>query len=183
MLLAWWGSPPAFGSHIHWFSHFHWAATITAAGTAFIALGAIYAGQQLWQAKAQLIEQQKTRRTQTLVDVGRRWDDEFLLKARELVRAYLDPIELRNKVKEWGDANHPNFFQVLREPNYFEELAILAEHDAVTFDALSDMYRGTIIETYDHWAPTIEQLFWPTNPRTFKKFEALANRMRQVPLD
>jgi hypothetical protein len=178
-------------AHQHWRMHhvsgdgIHWAAIFTSVGAivgmlaiVFAAVGTFYAGRQLAAATAQRLAEEQTRQATTLIEVCRRWDDATFLDARYLTQQYRDPEQLHRMMRKWSDENSKQFFQALREPNFFEDLAILAKHNAITTDALRDLFQSAIVETFDHWKPTIEA--WQSaQPTNFENFERLAGLMRQ----
>lgn len=69
------------------------------------------------------------------------------------------------------------YLKLQQIPAFFERLALLERHGAVSLDLVRDMFGPTIVQEHDRWRPSIAFL-QGYSADAFAKFEDLAARLR-----
>jgi hypothetical protein len=153
----------------------NWAdiATAIAAGTALIG---IYVA---WRTA------ERARHATTLADISRRWDEPLLVESRQLAARYgialRDWVEyLDQDVEDLAPEEAANLYKLQRIPNFFEDLAILEQAGAITFNMIQKSLGWTIVKTWDRWRPAVDYLRDTKEPDpVYSHFQHLAERMRR----
>ena len=163
-----------------------WTGMYTAF-TAFITLvlfiAAIAAGHQLRSMEKarqgqrdQLLEAKTARKAQVLTELSKRWDDPLISESRRRVSSFEgDPEGLSRRLQKLNDKNHREYYVLIRVANFFEDLAILVEEEALTPELVTKSLGDPIkyywklfrcyalaaqpeLATFQHFAGLVEKL-------------------------
>ncbi len=169
-----------------------WQETVTAVASGIGALGLIAAAvavvftrQQIIQAKVQienakqqLIEAQRSRNAQLLADISRRWDEDVMIASRRVSSALRTPKGVYKTVKRLRKKRKLAYFQMMREPNFLEDIAIMEAQGAIDFASLHESLGGVIVKSWERWELAVEYLRYKQGTRVvYENFERLAQRM------
>jgi hypothetical protein len=138
-------------------------------GAAVVILAAIVGIQQLHQAV-------KTRHAQLLADLSRRWQEPTLEESRALAVLYGN--RLREQLEAHLTARDPESDILLRSLDFYEDLAVLVKHRALSFRMVRDSLGALICEEWEAWAEAVH--FLRTRHRDdqiYENFQRLAERM------
>ena len=128
-------------------------------------------------ARHQLQSMERTRETQLLEDLSRRWDEELLRESRQVAEKYEDGTKLKEAVKELSEKNDKQYYVLLRLPDFFEELGLLVNYECLSPQLAKDMFGTAIQYHYTRYKPTIEFLREKYKDETiYKFFKDLANK-------
>ncbi|MCU1465681.1 MAG: hypothetical protein JWM72_1609 [Actinomycetia bacterium] len=162
----------------------HWAAIF---GVLFAALTAILAGLAAWGARfagVQVREARIARLQAASADLSEKWGAPALEEARRLVGDYATPADLAVAFAEASEANGENYYVLVREPNFFEDLAVSLELGSLDFELIQKALGSVVVTRWLQWRNAIEWLrgdeadaIAPQNDLAFSEFEALARRM------
>lgn len=130
------------------------AATV-AAGATTLTLLVVGAGWLL--ARAQLEEMKRSRHAQVMADYISRWDGDQLIDAR---RAVIDigSEKLRHEIERLYRRNERKYYELMRVPAFFEDLATLEAHGSLSSELLSQHFGAIVVHEFDQWSPTIDFL-------------------------
>jgi hypothetical protein len=152
-----------------------WASVISAVA-AFLTLIVIsIAAAVAWK---QVQEAKSSRHAALMADMSKRWDEEPLAESRRQMNAF-SPDQLRTRVAYLATTNDKELDVLIRSPNFFEDLAVLHDAGAITFEMIRKSLGGTLVSQWDHWYPAIDHLRGDQKyDLVYENFEALAERMR-----
>jgi hypothetical protein len=151
----------------------NWADITTAISTAVLALGVIIALLQLADAR-------RAARARSMLQVSKKWNDPAFQQVRTKVRALVASgrDKFSDNLLELRDKNATEYEELLEEPYYFDELAILVKYGALTFSAVDALLGPTVFAYWCRWTPFVEALrSLHGNPHLYENFERLANRI------
>jgi hypothetical protein len=162
---------PAAGSHARHAEHspIDWPAWLTAIGTAVLAGGIVIAVFQLRELK-------RDRSLQWIFEMGRRWDNEKLEHSRVALRACKEEA-LAAKVARWGTPGFSaeeevEMTELIRLPNFFEDVALMFEHGRLNTDLVWQTFSGPAFEAWEGWKASMPALR-EHDPLCFSEFEKL----------
>jgi hypothetical protein len=154
----------------------NWAEQVTAIATAIGSIGlvstlglAVFAGLQVREA-------QHARHAQLAADFLRRWDEDALVETRRLVAQYPDGRALATAFHGFLATNSVSAYVLLRELDFFEQLGSLEAVGAFDFELIRVLLGDRLVERYDLWKPSIEDM----GDDVYPQFGALAEKMRRA---
>gem|GEM_PF-947644 len=132
-----------------------WQQTVTAVATGVTALGLLAAvGGALW-ARSQVREVIKSRLATIAIDVSRRWDENAMLKARQ-VFTDLTPEQVRDLLVSLENSHKKSelrqYYKLQRVGNYFEDLAVLWKHECLSIEWIHDTVGGAVLTYWEKWS-------------------------------
>jgi hypothetical protein len=152
-----------------------WTDQVTAIATAvsaFALLGAI--GAVIFAAR-QARETRVGRQTETAVEFFRRWNEGPLEETRRLVAQFETSEALREAMARFVAENNERAYVLFRELDYFEQLGALEEYGGFDFDLIRSLFGRRLVDRWDMWQPTIDQL---GGTSTYPMFERLVAKLR-----
>jgi hypothetical protein len=164
----------------------NWAEIATAVGTGVLAVATIALAVAAFVALGGLRESRRVRNVTAMTDMSRRWDGKQLRDVRHLIQEYAghggsSRDRLRDKVIQLRDANASEYRELLTEPSFLEDLAILVDNEGIDFDIVMDSLGYIVWDRWCLWQPTIETLQTLRNEKSvFENFKKLAYRVKGV---
>jgi len=158
-----------------WIPDLSWitAERISAGASALGAAGLIAAFVALLYTRTQIKEARKERIRSLASDLSQRWDSSELLKARHFVMQTGD--ELSTKMQELRQKKELLYLELLREPNYLEDLGALWKNSAIEVDIIRDSLGDTLLTRWELWEPFVQWLRDQYDDQSvFHNFELLA---------
>jgi hypothetical protein len=151
----------------------HWAAIVTSGAAIVAAFG-------LFFVLIQIVDGRRSRDAQTTADLSRRWDEGDVRLARLKVNKLGPPEAVRDEIVTLRGKKSPEYYELLCEPNYFEDLAILCHRKALDDRMIRESLGELVSKRYDRWRLAI---LWLRrgDPENYKHFEQLADAMRKPP--
>ena len=153
----------------------NWAEQLTAIATTIGAVGlsgaivaAVYAGQQVREAR-------RGRQAQMAAEFIRRWNEDALVEARRLIDRFQTPQELSAAFQRYVASGAREAYVLYRELDYFEQLGALEQRGAFDFELIRLLLGRTLSARWERWKPAIEAAH---GAGTYHMFEALAGKMR-----
>jgi hypothetical protein len=153
----------------------NWAEQLTAIATSIGAIGllgaivaAVYAGQQVREARS-------GRQAQLAAEFIRRWNEQALVEARRLIARFQTPQELSAAFQQYVASGAAEAYVLYRELDYFEQLGALERLGAFDFELIRLLLGRTLTARWEMWEPAIEAAH---GAGTYPMFEALAGKMR-----
>jgi hypothetical protein len=144
------------------------ATTIGAVGLAGAIVAAVYAGQQVGEAR-------RGRQAQMAAEFIRRWNEDALVEARRLIDRFQTPQELSAAFQRYVASGAREAYVLYRELDYFEQLGALEQRGAFDFELIRLLLGPTLTTRWEMWKPAIEAAH---GAGTYRMFEALAGKMR-----
>jgi hypothetical protein len=149
---------------------------VTAISTAVLALSlvgaivaAVFAAQQVREARI-------SREAQMAAEFFRRWNEEALVEARQMVGRFSSPEELRDAFVAYVAVDAPEAYVFYRELDYFEQLAALESRGAFDLELIRLLLGRTLIDRWELWRPALHAAH---GPGVYPMFEGLAEKMRR----
>jgi hypothetical protein len=153
----------------------NWAEQVTAIATAVGAIGllgaivaAIFAAQQVREAR-------KSRQSQMAAEFFRRWNDQALVEARQLIHRIEGNEDLSATFQRYVADDAPQAYVLYRELDYFEQLAALEHQGAFDFELIKLLLGRTLIDRWEMWKPALDAAH---GAGVYPMFEGLALKMR-----
>jgi hypothetical protein len=146
------------------------ATSVGAIGLLGAIVAAVYAGQQVREAK-------RNREAQIAAEFFRRWSDDSLVESRRMLGRFRTPQELSAAFRGYVAADAPEAYILYRELDYFEQLAALENRRAVDFELIKLLLGRTLIDRWEMWRPALHAAH---GPGVYPMFEALASKMRDA---
>jgi len=84
-----------------------------------------------------MVEERRTRESETLMRITQRWDSEELIKARQLIAQYKDNLE--ETIENYGKLNHEEYFDLLKVANFFKDIASLVDRKYLREKLVKDL--------------------------------------------
>jgi hypothetical protein len=159
-----------------------------AAVTAVLAIAA-------WRALSQLTEGRTDRQVQVLIHLGERWNSEMmsealLIEATHTKEGLAHLVErawrehdgwfFKGRAKRAKDRANRELVILLRVPDYFEDLAVLAERAHLDMRDVGLIFKGVVLDEWDLWELAIAKLR-EGDPYSYTQFERLVTDMRGLP--
>ncbi len=154
----------------------NWAEQVTAIATAVLALslfGAVAAGVVGAQ---QVREARRSRQALMAAEFIRRWNDETLVEARQLVARFGKPEDLAAAFEQYVADNSRQAYVLYRELDYFEQLAALERSGALDFALLKLLVGPIVVDRWRLWEPALSAVHGET---VYPLFRDLADRIRR----
>ncbi len=107
----------------------------------------------------------------------RRWNEDALVETRRMVGRFKSADELRDAFTAYVAADAPEAYVLLRELDYFEQLAALENLGAFDLELIKLLLGRTLIERWEMWSPAIHQAY---GPGTYPMFEGLVDKLRHA---
>jgi Domain of unknown function (DUF4760) len=77
---------------------------------------------------------------------------------------------------------HDDYYKLLREPNYLEDLGVLVRHQGIEFGVIQDSFGYLLVERWNRWKPFVVWLREEVKDETyFENFELLAVAIMRPP--
>jgi hypothetical protein len=150
---------------------------VTAIATSVLAIGllggigaAVFAAQQVREAR-------KSREAHMAAEFFRRWNDDALVQSRRMVGRFRSADELRDAFTGYVAADAPEAYVLLRELDYFEQLAALESQGAFDLQLIKLLLGRTLVERWDMWHPAVTQAY---GPHVYPMFGGLAEKLRRA---
>jgi len=112
-------------------------------------------------------------------ELSRRWDGDEMISTRAKVDEYGE--SLRGRIAELYDRKNLEYYHLLREPGYLEDIAILWQHKAVKLRTIDESMGYIIQEQWSIWSDTARFLREQRGGRVFERFEELAIALKSTP--
>lgn len=152
-------------------------AEVTAIATSVLAIGlvggfvaAVFAAQQVREAR-------RSREAQMAAEFFRRWNEDPLVEARQMVGRFKSPDELRDAFAAYVAADAPEAYVLYRELDYFEQLAALESQGAFDLELIKLLIGRTLIERWEMWRPALHEAY---GPGVYPLFEGLVAKLRRA---
>ncbi len=150
---------------------------VTAIATSILAIGLVGAIAAAVFGAQQVREARRTREAHMAAEFFRRWNDDALVEARRMVQRFKSADELRDAFTAYVAADAPEAYVLLRELDYFEQLAALENLGAFDTELIKLLLGRTLIERWEMWSPAIHRAY---GPRVYPMFEGLVDKLRQA---
>ena len=149
---------------------------VTAIATSILALSLLGALGAAAFAAQQVREARLSRQAQMAAEFFRRWNEDALVEARQLVARFNSAEELRDAFARYVAADAPEAYVLYRELDYFEQLAALETIGAFDLELIKLLLGRTLIDRWELWRPAIDRAY---GPGTYPLFEALAHKLKR----
>jgi hypothetical protein len=150
-------------------------AEVTAIATSILALGLLGALGAAVFAAQQVREARKSREAQMAAEFFRRWNEDALVQARQLVASFKSPGELRDAFAGYVAHGAPEAYVLYRELDFFEQLAALESIGVFDLELIKLLLGRTLIARWELWRPAIQEAH---GPGVYPMFESLAEKLR-----
>jgi hypothetical protein len=94
-----------------------------------------------------------------------------------MVDRFKSADELRDAFTRYVADDAPEAYVLLRELDYFEQLAALESQGAFDLNLIKMMLGRTLIERWEMWRPAITEAY---GPHVYPMFEGLAEKLRRA---
>jgi hypothetical protein len=142
-------------------------------------------------AVAQLEEVKKDRHVQAFFDFGVRWDSEAMSETLQRVTNHSPAQVAGLVVRSQSESKNPikkhlrrraneELAVLLREPNYFEDLAIIAQTGSLDLRLVSRDFKGVGLIAWNYWEAAIAELR-KADEYSYSQFEWLVGQMKELP--
>ena len=154
-----------------------WALFWATVGLAVVTAGVVVAA---FRALGQLTETRMDRHLQVIGELGRRWDADDLVTARNKVLPY-DEVQLAEEVAKCLAKPGSGELQVwLRVPNFFEDLALMVELGGLDMRPVDLAFGYMVKRGWQHWEPSIIEMRKTRGADLYAQFEALAKQVHAL---
>jgi hypothetical protein len=124
----------------------------------------------------QLGELRRTRQTQILADLGRRWDDPLLEEGRLRASRFSSEGELRDAILTSQQKKTDLVYVAMRVPNFFEDVGVLTETGAIDLALVDATYGSVCWKWWESFKPTIDAMRkQAADADLYRRFDDLAN--------
>jgi hypothetical protein len=151
-------------------------AEVTAIATLILAIGLLGGFGAAAFAAQQVREARRSREAQMAAEFFRRWNEDALVEARQLVGRFKSADELRDAFAAYVAADAPEAYVLYRELDFFEQLAALEHRGAFDLELIKLMLGRRLIERWDMWRPALREAY---GPDVYPLFESLASKLRR----
>jgi hypothetical protein len=172
----------------------NWSEITLAIGTAVLALATVGLVVAAFFALGSINESRHARNAETTMDISRRWAEKDFREMRRKVEQFAKsgpdnltyaggggPDGLKESMQKLRASNDPAYRELRTEPDYFEDLAILLNHEAITFAIVNECFGYSIPYRWSLWKPTVYALRERANePSIYVEFERLAKRLAGI---
>jgi hypothetical protein len=156
----------------------NWAEQVTAIATAVGAVGLLGAIGAAVIAGRQVKEARKSREAQMAGDFLRRWDEDALVEARQLVGQFPSPDALAQAFQGFIASNSTEAYILYRELDFFEQLAALEHLGHFDFELIKLLLGQSLVSRWEIWKPSLDLVGGGSNP--YPLFEDLAKKMQRA---
>jgi hypothetical protein len=174
----------------------HWAAILTCSFAGIAAIGVLFA----WFA---VREARRARLATTASGFYSEWNGREMVDARKAVADKGGPVELAAALVDAYNTNSPDYYTLIREANFYENLGLLVRSDKSpimrrsAYLKLIRLFLGSqVVNRFDYWKPAIDALraidIAANTPQkkkwyrramkadtAYREFEDLAERLRK----
>jgi hypothetical protein len=150
---------------------------VTAIATSILAIGLLGAFAAAAFAAQQAREARKSREAQMAAEFFRRWNEDALVEARQMVGRFKSPEALRDAFAAYVADDAPEAYVLYRELDYFEQLAALERRGAFDFELIRLLLGRRLIDRWEMWKPAIEQAH---GAGVYPLFEGLVEKLKQA---
>lgn len=172
--------------------HTNWAEAMTGIGTVALAVGtlllaliafvaAIYARRQLDSARDDRNEERRSRHVETFVTVSQRWSDDQFRTVRQKIRTHFDAGGADGLMKvmvELGKAHNDEYWRLLTALDFFEDLAMLVNYDAIPIEMVDASLGTTVCQYWSMFsALTDRHRRTGKDPGWYSEFEGLSKQI------
>lgn len=116
------------------------------------------------------------------MDLQREWDEQLSHVRAQVGPHARTPIELKRHMKKLWAAHDPAYYQLLREPAFWDRAAVLLRYTEVSEEALHLLIGPDTVFRWHLWQPTIQT--WMRDElgfsNAFDQFEWLAARAAEA---
>lgn len=150
-----------------------------------------------------MTEAKRSRLAVSVNGLAEQWNGPDIVAARKLVAKIGDPRALAKAFVDGLNTGNDDYYVLVREPNFYENLGLLARSDKGLITQRSAQFRlikrflgSVIVNRFDYWKPAIDQLrdaekaknrpvkkkWYQRKSRgdlAFAEFELLAERLRK----
>lgn len=161
------------------------------ATVALATVTAVLAGAAIYALK-QLAEVRTDREVSILGDLGRRWDDQPVSESLEMAARYHQD-ELAEVVRKAHQKRRKHrlldrararadreLVVLLRVPNFFEDLAVIAEEGGLDPKLVSKVFKGLALREWRFWGPAMVVLR-EQDEYAYTQWEELIRLMKELP--
>ena len=156
-----------------------WAA-VTAIATSLLALGVVGAFVAAVFAAQQVREAKKGREAQVATEFFRRWNDEALVEARQMVGRFKSPDALSDAFFAYASTDAPEVYVLYRELDFFEQLAALESRGAFDLDLIKLLAGPMLIDRWEMWKPAVEKARQARGASVYPLFEGLVQKLQRA---
>lgn len=184
----------------------NWSEIVTAVLTALLVVAAFLALGSVNEARHARSQARTAQNALQMTELSRRWDEETNLQVRMKVHEYANnglPRRFVRRPRRFGAGpwlttppgphrlmecivrlrldNDPEYRELLTEPNFLEDLAILIDAGGIDFEIVNQSLGPTIPYRWSLWRPTADWLReLKKDQRTFREFELLAKKIAAI---
>jgi hypothetical protein len=148
----------------------HWSAILTSVGAIVAGVGVVF----VWQS---VRESERARFAQMATEFSRRWGEEALVEVRRKTRDYSTVDQLAVAFKAYRDSNAAEYYLLLRELDFFEDLGAAERIKSVSPEFVDLTLGTTVVDRWEMWEPAIT-LVWDGDPYAYNQFRELARRIK-----
>ena len=152
-------------------------AEVTAIATSILAIGLVGGFVAALFAAQQVREARRSREAQMAAEFFRRWNEDALVEARQLVGRFKSADELRVAFVAYVAADAPEAYVLYRELDYFEQLAALESQGAFDLELIKLLLGRTLIDRWEMWRPALHEAY---GPGVYPLFEGLVGKLRRA---
>jgi len=154
----------------------NWAEQVTAVATAVGAVGLLAAIGAAAFGALQVREARHNRQTQVAADLLRRWEEDELVEARQLVAGFQTREDLARAFGDYQARNAREAFVLYRELDYFEQLGALDQLGALNFELVRLLLGQRLVDRWELWEPSVAAM--GPEGSVYPNFAQLAAKMR-----
>jgi hypothetical protein len=152
----------------------NWAEQLTAIATAVGAVGLLGAIVAAVFAAQQVREARRSRQAQMAAEFFRRWNDDALVEARQLIDRLERKEDLSVMFQRYVADGAPQAYVLYRELDYFEQLGALEHQGAFDFELIKLLLGRTLVDRWELWKPALDAAL---GVGVYPMFERLASKM------
>lgn len=167
-----------------------WSEITLAVSTAVLALATVGLAVAAAFALYGIAESRSARNALSTMEMSRRWDEKGLREVRRKIRNFADarsgdpaaiqhePHVFRDKMIDLRTNNDVIYRELLQEPDYLEDLALLIKYQGIDFRIVNDSLGYIVAYRWSLWRPTVDRLRELRDEKLiYKQFEVLAHRI------
>lgn len=142
-------------------------AWLTAVSTAVLAVFGLFAFWQIRQSR-------KSREMEIMMELGRRWDAEEMIKSRSTVDEFCNHEQLSTKVVSLSRNDPRQYYELMREPGYLDDLGVIFYRGGIRGKTLFASMGVLIQERWAVWGEALDALDLQRGAPTFSYFREMA---------
>jgi len=109
--------------------------------------------------------------------LSQRWGSKELVHARKTVSRWGEPLHVCEEMTALRDAKASDYWRLLREPDFFEDLAVSARLGYIEAQFITSALGAVVPDRWDRWAVFVASIDDGTGS-VYANFRALAAAMR-----